>query len=102
MDEQAELTIQTLEDMLRAFLIYFKGSWDDHVLLIEFAYNNIYHSSIQMAPYESLYGRRCRYLIIWFEVCEACWIRKDSIIYAMEKVQLIRDRHKTNQSRQKS
>ena len=60
MDGQAECTIQTLEDMLRASVIDFKGSWDDHFPLSEFAYNNIYHSSIQMAPYEALYWRRCR------------------------------------------
>ncbi|WMV10043.1 hypothetical protein MTR67_003428, partial [Solanum verrucosum] len=55
-DGQAERTIQTLEDMLRACMIDFKGSWDDHLPLIEFAYNNNFHSSIQMAPYEALYG----------------------------------------------
>ena len=49
MDGQAQRTIQTLEDMLRACVIDFKGSWDDHLPLIEFAYNNSYHSSIQMA-----------------------------------------------------
>ena len=59
-DGQAERTIQTLEDMLRACVIDFKGSWDDHLPFIEFAYNNSYHSSIPMSPYEALYGRRCR------------------------------------------
>ena len=59
-DGQAEHTIQTLEDMLRACVIDFKGSFDENLPLIEFAYNNSYHSSIQMAPHESLYGRRCR------------------------------------------
>ena len=53
-DGQAERTIQMLEDMLRACVIDFKGSWDDHLPLIEFAYNNCYHSSIQMAPYDAL------------------------------------------------
>ena len=57
MDGQAERTIQTLEDMLRACVIDFKGRWDDHLPLIEFAYNNSYHSSIQMAPCEALYVR---------------------------------------------
>ena len=71
MDGQAERTIQTLEDMLRACVIDFKGSWDDHLPLIEFAYNNSYHSSIQMAPYEALYGRRYRSPVGWFEVGEA-------------------------------
>ena len=66
-DGQAERTIQTLEDMLRACVIDFKGSWDDHLPLIEFAYNNSYHSSIKMAPYEALYERKCRSPIGWFE-----------------------------------
>ena len=59
-DGQSERTIQTLEDMLRAYVMDFGGSWDQHLTLVEFAYNNSYHSSIQMAPYEALYGRKCR------------------------------------------
>nr|XP_009767178.1 PREDICTED: uncharacterized protein LOC104218392 [Nicotiana sylvestris] len=70
-DGQAERTIQTLEDMLRAYVIDFKGNWDDRLPLIEFAYNNSHHSSIKMAPYEALYGRRCRSPIGWFKVGEA-------------------------------
>ena len=62
-DGQVERTIQTLEDMLRSCVIDFKGSWDDHLPLIDFSYNNRYHSSISMAPFEALYGRRCRSLI---------------------------------------
>ena len=58
----AEQTIQTLEDMLRACVIDFKGNWDDHLPFIEFAYNNNYHSSIVMAPFEAIYGIRCRSL----------------------------------------
>ena len=83
-------------------MIDFKGSWDDHLPLIEFAYNNSYHSNIQMASYEALYGRRCRSPVGWFEVGEAALVGPDSVLYAMEKVQLIRDRLKTAQSRQKS
>ncbi|KAH0739400.1 hypothetical protein KY290_038105 [Solanum tuberosum] len=71
---QAENDIQTLEDMLRACVIDFKGNWDDHLPLIEFAYNNIYHLSIYMAPFEALYGRRCRSPIGWFEVGEVALI----------------------------
>ena len=82
-------------------MIDFKGSWDYHLPLIEFAYNNSYHSSIQMAPYEALYGCRCRSLVCWFEVGETALIGPDSFLYAMEKVQLIRDRLKIAQSRQK-
>ena len=69
-DGQAERTIQTLEDMLRAYALDFKGSWDDHLPLIEFAYNNSFHSSIGIAPFEALYGRKCRSPIGWFEVGE--------------------------------
>ena len=83
-------------------MIDFKGSWDDHLPLIEFAYNNSYHSSIQMDPYEALNGHRCRSLIGLFEVGEATLIGPDSVFYAMEKVKLIRDRLKIAKSRQRS
>ncbi|WMV41933.1 hypothetical protein MTR67_035318 [Solanum verrucosum] len=69
-DGQAKHTIQTLVDMLRACVIDFQDNWDDHLHLIKFAYNNSYHSSIGMIPFEALYGRRCRSLIVWFEVSE--------------------------------
>ncbi|WMV58132.1 hypothetical protein MTR67_051517 [Solanum verrucosum] len=66
-DGKAERTIQTLKDMLRVCVNDFKGNWDDHLPLIEFAYNNSYHSSIGMAPFVVLYGKRCRSPIGWFE-----------------------------------
>jgi hypothetical protein len=59
-DGQSKRTIQILEDILRACVLDFKGSWIDHLTLVEFAYNNSYQASIEMAPYEALYGRRCR------------------------------------------
>ncbi|GKA43379.1 putative reverse transcriptase domain-containing protein [Tanacetum coccineum] len=59
-DGQSEHTIQTLEDMLGACVIDFRGSWDTHLPLAEFSYNNSYHSSIRCAPFEALYGRKCR------------------------------------------
>ncbi|WMV29209.1 hypothetical protein MTR67_022594 [Solanum verrucosum] len=65
-----------------------RGNWDDHLPLIEFAYNNSYHSSIQMAPYEALYGRRCRSSIGWFEVGEARLIGPDLVHEAMEKLKV--------------
>ena len=58
-DAQSERTIQTLEDLLRAYVMDWKGEWDKDISLVEFTYNNSYHSSIQMAPYEALYGRKC-------------------------------------------
>ena len=57
-DGQSERTIQTLEDMLRACVMEFRGSWDTHLALMEFAYNNSYQASIEMAPFEALYGRK--------------------------------------------
>ena len=59
-DGQSERTIQTLEDILRACVLDFKGSWDQYLALIEFEYNNSYQKSIGMAPYEALYGRKCQ------------------------------------------
>ena len=52
-------------------MIDFSVSWDDHFPLIEFLYINSYHSNIGMAPFEALYGRRCRFLVGWFEVGES-------------------------------
>ena len=59
-DGQSEMTIQVLEDMLRACVLDHKGSWEEHLPLVEFAYNNSYQASIQMAPYAALYGSPCR------------------------------------------
>ena len=70
-DGQTERTIQTLEDMFRVCVIDFRGNWDDHLPLIEFSYKNSFHSSIGMAPFEELYGRRCRSVVGWFEVGES-------------------------------
>ena len=57
---QSEQTIQTLEDLLRACYLNWGGSQCDYLALAEFAYNNSYHASIEMAPFEALYGRPCR------------------------------------------
>ena len=56
MDGQSERTIQTLDDMLQACDLDLKGSWEEHLPLVEFTYNNSYQASIQMTPYEALYG----------------------------------------------
>ena len=71
MDGQAERIFQTLEDILRAYVIYFKGSWIQYLPLVEFSYDNSYHSTISMAPFEAFYGKRCRSPIRWFEVGES-------------------------------
>ncbi|GJS73200.1 putative reverse transcriptase domain-containing protein [Tanacetum coccineum] len=65
---QSERTIQTLEDMLRACVIDFGNGWVKHLPLVEFSYNNSYHASIKAAPFEALYGRKCRSPVCWAEV----------------------------------
>ena len=69
-NSQSKRTILTLNDMLRACVLDLKGCWEEHLPLVEFASNNSYQASIQMAPYEALYGRPCRYLIYWTEMGE--------------------------------
>ncbi|GJW84208.1 putative reverse transcriptase domain-containing protein [Tanacetum coccineum] len=69
-DGQSERTINTLEDMLRACILDFGGIWDVHLPLVEFSYNNSYHSSVRCAPFGALYGRKCRSLIMWARVGE--------------------------------
>ena len=101
-DGQAEGTIQTLEDMLRACVNNFKVSWEHHLPIIEFAYNNSQNSNIQMAFYEVLYAHRCKFHVGWFEVREATLIGPDLVCYAMGKVQLIRERLMAAQICQKS
>ena len=78
-DRQTERTIQTLEDMLRACILDDGGSWDEHLPLVEFAYNNSYHSSIGMASYEALYGRKCRTLLCWYDVGERSLLGPDLV-----------------------
>nr|GEZ65898.1 putative reverse transcriptase domain-containing protein [Tanacetum cinerariifolium] len=69
-DGQSERTIQTLEYMLRARIMEFRGSWDVHLPLVGFSYNNSYHSSLRCASFEALYGRKCHSPILWAEVGE--------------------------------
>ncbi|GJT67626.1 putative reverse transcriptase domain-containing protein [Tanacetum coccineum] len=71
---QSERTIQTLEDMLRACVIDFGNGWEGHLPLIEFSYNNSYHASIKAAPFEALYGGKCRSPICWAEVSPWKWV----------------------------
>ena len=78
--------------MLRACVLDHKGSWEEHLPLVEFAYNNSYQASIQMALYEALYGRPCRSPICWTEVGENSITGPDLIRDTSEKVGLIRQR----------
>ncbi|KAI3824326.1 hypothetical protein L1987_05784 [Smallanthus sonchifolius] len=101
-DGQSERTIQTLEYMLRACVIDFKGNWDLHLPLVEFSYNNSYHTSIDMAPFEALYGRKCRSPICWTEIGEAQITGPELIKETSDKIMLIRDNLLVARSRQKS
>ncbi|KAI3753681.1 hypothetical protein L2E82_25742 [Cichorium intybus] len=100
-DGQSERTIQTLEDMLRACIIDFGGSWEDHLPLVEFAYNNTYHSSIQMAPFEALYGAPCRTPTCWTEMGEKPLAGPEIVAETEEKIQSIREHMRVAQNRQK-
>ncbi|GJT40055.1 putative reverse transcriptase domain-containing protein [Tanacetum coccineum] len=102
MDGQSERTIQTLEDMLRACAIDFGKGWVNHLPLVEFSYNNSYHASIKAAPFEALYGRKCRSPVCWTEVGEAQLLgpeliqeTTDKIVQIKQKMQAARDRQKS-------
>ncbi|GJW60041.1 putative reverse transcriptase domain-containing protein [Tanacetum coccineum] len=101
-DGQSERTIQTLEDMLRACAIDFGGNWDTHLPLVEFSYNNSYHSSVKCAPFEALYGRKCRTPIAWAEVGESKLFGSEIIQETTDKIMQIRERLKAARDRQKS
>ncbi|GKE29361.1 putative reverse transcriptase domain-containing protein, partial [Tanacetum coccineum] len=101
-DDQSEYTIQTLEEMLRACVLDFGGSWDVHLPLVEFSYNNSYHSSVRCASFEALYGRKCRSPIMWAEVGEGLLIRPELVQETIEKISQIKDRLKVAHDRQKS
>ena len=102
MDGQSERMIQVLEDMLRSYEIDYEGSWDRHIPLVEFVYNNSFQSSIGMAPYEALYGRKCKTPLCWTELSEKKIIGPDLIQEIEEKVKMIREILKVVANRQKS
>ncbi|GKB08078.1 putative reverse transcriptase domain-containing protein [Tanacetum coccineum] len=101
-DGQSERTIQTLEDMLRACVIDFGGSWDVHLPLAEFSYNNSYHTSIRCAPFEALYGRKCRSPVLWAEIGEGSLIGPELVQETTDKVVVIKERLQAARDRQKS
>ncbi|GJV54640.1 putative reverse transcriptase domain-containing protein [Tanacetum coccineum] len=85
-DGQSERTIQTLEDMLRACVIDFGSSWDRHLPLVEFSYNNSYHASIKAAPFEALYGQKCRSPVCWSEVGDSQLTGPEMVRETTEKI----------------
>ncbi|GJU82576.1 putative reverse transcriptase domain-containing protein, partial [Tanacetum coccineum] len=95
-------TIQTLEDMLRAYVIDFGNGWDRHLLRVEFSHNNSYHTSIKATPFKALYGRKCRSPVCWVEVGEAQHTGPEIIHETTEKIFKIRDRMQAASDQQKS
>ncbi|GAU42520.1 hypothetical protein TSUD_376480 [Trifolium subterraneum] len=100
-DGQSERTIQSLEDFLRACVLEQGVSWDSCLPLIEFTYNNNFHSSIGMTPFEALYGRRCRTPLCWYESGESVVLGPEIVQETMEKIKMIREKMEATQSRQK-
>ena len=88
--------------MLRACVMEFKGSWDTHLTLMEFAYNNSYQANIEMSPFEALYGRKCRTPVYWDEVGERRLVGLELVQITSEKVKVVRDNLKVVRDRQKS
>jgi len=91
-DGQSEMTIQTLEDLLRSCVLEFGGNWEDLLPLMEFTYNNSHQATIGMAPYEALYGRKCCTLICWDEVGEMKLLEPETVQLTIDKVRVIRKR----------
>ncbi|GKB98606.1 putative reverse transcriptase domain-containing protein [Tanacetum coccineum] len=101
-DGQSERTIQTLEDMLRACAIDFGKGWVNHLPLVEFSYNNSYHASIKAAPFEALYGRKCRSPVCWAEVGQVQLTGPELVQETTEKIIQIKQRMQVARDRQKS
>jgi hypothetical protein len=102
MDGQTKRANQILEDMLRACVIHYDKSWDKCLPLAKFSYNNSYQSSLKMAPFEALYGRRHRTPLSWSQTGERKIFGPDLVIKAEEKVRVIQENLRVAQSRQKS
>jgi len=100
-DGQTERVNQVLEDMLRACVLSSKESWESWLSLAKFTYNNSYQESIKMAPFEALYGRKCRTPLNWIESEERRYYGIDFVEEAEEKVHIIQQNMKAAQSRQK-
>ncbi|GKE46424.1 putative reverse transcriptase domain-containing protein [Tanacetum coccineum] len=88
--------------MLRVCVIDFSGNWDVHLPLPEFSYNNSCHSSIRCAPFEALYGRKCRSPVLWVEIGESSLIGPALVQETTDKVVLIKEKLKAARDRQKS
>ena len=101
-DGQTERVNRILEDLLRLCILDFGGTWEEHLPLVEFAYNSSYQASVGMAPFEALYGRPYRSPTCWWESTERLLLGPDMVKETFEKIDLILWRMKTSQDRQKS
>ncbi|GKC70783.1 putative reverse transcriptase domain-containing protein [Tanacetum coccineum] len=101
-DGQSERTIQTLEYMLRACVIDFGKGWERHLPLVEFSYNKSYHASIKAAPFEALYGRKCRSPVSWAEVGDVQLTGPEIIYETTKKIVQIRQCLQAARDRQRS
>jgi hypothetical protein len=101
-DGQTERVNQVLEDMLRACALSYGTDWESSLPFAEFSYNNSFQASLRMAPFEALYGRKCRTTLAWSEVGERALFGPAIIKEAEEKVEKVRENLKIAQSRQKS
>ncbi|GKE35560.1 putative reverse transcriptase domain-containing protein [Tanacetum coccineum] len=99
---QSKRTIQTLKDMLRACVMDFEKGWDKHLPLIEFSYNNSYHTSIKATLFKALYGRKCRSPICWAEVGDAQLTGPEIVRVTTEKINQIKHRLQASRNRQRS
>nr|GEZ36776.1 DNA/RNA polymerases superfamily protein [Tanacetum cinerariifolium] len=100
-DGQSERTIQTLKDMLRSCALEWTGNWDDYICLVEFAHNNSWHASIKCAPFEMLYGRKCRASMCWDQVEEHVIEGPEMIEVTNAKVVVAKEKLKEARTRQK-
>ncbi|GKA29156.1 putative reverse transcriptase domain-containing protein [Tanacetum coccineum] len=100
--DPSERTIQTLKDMLCACMIDFGKGWVNHLPLVELSYNNSYHASIKAAPFEALYGQKCRSPVCWAEVGEVQLTGPEIVQETTEKIIQIKQRIQATHDRQKS
>ncbi|GJT77532.1 putative reverse transcriptase domain-containing protein [Tanacetum coccineum] len=101
-DGQSERTIQTLKYMLQACVIDFGKGWEKHLSLVEFSFNNNYHASIKAAPFEALYGRKCRSPVCWAKVGYVRLTGPEIIHETTKKIVQIRQRLQAARDRQRS
>jgi len=101
-DGQTERVNQILEDMLRACILDFQGSWKKYLPYAEFAYNNSYQQSIEMAPYDALYGARCRTPLFWHDAVGPALTGGELVTRSADVVRQVQERLRAAQSRQKA